>query len=233
MPTLEIRRAGLRPEYAAMTFNYLLGIMLWPVECDARRDFMRTCAAGWKIDLNTAVPGLQSDIELLLNEAIDVPSREFLSQQMRPRLARGCRVGLELARAIGNSTWANPSSTRVSIKRLRADITTPELRKLHPWMDVGEKTLQKDSLEFRQVAHLWGAYQISNFERFDLFRPARLAEFLTLSEYVHARALQVRTSKGDTLITRKVDSWRPPSRAPLPEVTLPLLSTENDINSNS
>jgi hypothetical protein len=114
MPTLEIRRARLRPEYAAMTFNYLLGIMLWPVECDARRDFMRTCAAGWKIDLNTAVPGLQSDIELLLNEAIDVSPRESLSQQMRPRLARGERVGLELAKAIAEATWGNPARAGVN-----------------------------------------------------------------------------------------------------------------------
>lgn len=221
MPTLEIRRAGLRPEYAAMTFNYLLGIMLWPVECDARRDFMRTCAAGWKIDLNTAVPGLQSDIELLLNEAIDVPSREFLSQQMRPRIARGYRVGEELAAAIGLATWANPARARVSIKSLRAELTMPERRKLHSAMNVSEKTLQKDSLEFRRVAHLWGALYISCADEYDLFRPDRLAEFLALSEGLRVRALQVPTIKGDMLLGREVDSWKPPSWLTLPAVSLP------------
>jgi len=221
MPTLEIRRARLRPEYAAMTFNYLLGIMLWPVECDARRDFMRTCAAGWKIDLNTAVPGLQSDIELLLNEAIDVSPRESLSQQMRPRLARGERVGLELAKAIAEATWGNPARARVSIKSLRGEMTTPERRKLHPAMDVSEKTLQKDSLEFRSVAHLWGAACISHTEGCDFFRPARLAEFLALSEGLRIRALQVPTLKGDMLLSRDLDSWRPPSWLTLPTVIVP------------
>jgi hypothetical protein len=113
MPTLEIGRAGLRTEYAAMTHNYLIGIMIWEVECDARREFMRTCAAGWKIELNAAVPGLQSDTDLLLNEAIGVQSPEFLSQQMRPRIARGYRVGEELAAAIGLATWANPARASV------------------------------------------------------------------------------------------------------------------------
>ena len=97
----------------------------------------------------------------------------------------------------------------------------PERRKLHPAMDVSEKTLQKDSLEFRSVAHLWGAACISHTEGCDFFRPARLAEFLALSEGLRIRALQVPTLKGDMLLSRDLDSWRPPSWLTLPTVIVP------------
>jgi len=86
---------------------------------------------------------------------------------------------------------------------------------------VSEKTLQKDSLEFRRVAHLWGALYISCADEYDLFRPDRLAEFLALSEGLRVRALQVPTIKGDMLLGREVDSWKPPSWLTLPAVSLP------------
>ena len=42
MPTLEITRRGLAPDHASATFDYVLSIMLWPIECEMRREFQRT-----------------------------------------------------------------------------------------------------------------------------------------------------------------------------------------------
>jgi hypothetical protein len=223
MPTLEITNAGLAPEAAPMTLNYLLGIMIWPAECDARREFLRTLTAQRRRDLFAVAPETADPAEILevMDELASVRSPESLKENMQSRIERGSRVGEEFAAAIGIATWVKPGSL-VSIKNLRWRMTTSQRRAAHPAMNVGEKQLEKDSREFRAVCHLWGALHINNIEQLGLFCPSRLAEFLSLSEWVRSAGLRVRTKKGDPLLAPGSDSWRPPISLELPHCSLSL-----------
>jgi hypothetical protein len=73
MPTLAITRAGLAPAHAVATLDYLLSIMLWPVECDMRQHFLRAAAAHRRAAAAIAVPGIPADLGLYAELATIIP----------------------------------------------------------------------------------------------------------------------------------------------------------------
>lgn len=218
MPTLQITRAGLAPEHAAATLDYVTSIMLWPLECDMRTEFQRTCAAGRRAAAAVAVPGLAAEPGLY-SELEDILPPRILKKELQPQLGRGFRVGEFYASACGLTAWERPGKP-ISIKQLRGQMTTEARRKAHPAMDVGDKLLERDLHDFRSVATLWAAGHISMAENLGLFCPKRISEFLSLSEWVRAKLLQGLTKKGDPLLPGDVDIWRVPPFLTLPSVSL-------------
>ena len=218
MPTLEITRAGLAPQHADATNHYIFSIMLWPVECDARREFQRSCAALRRADAAAAVPGMPADPDLFRELAEIVPLR-ILENELMPQYHRGLRVSYFYAAACGIATWGQPGIP-LSIKRLRDKITEPAHRALHPALDVGDKLLERDLRDFRSVSMLWAAAHVSAAEQLHVFRADRLAEFLALAEWLRTLAFKARTLKGEPLLSPDVDLWRPPSWLKLPSVQL-------------
>lgn len=167
MPTLEIRRAGLAPEYATATIDYLISVLIWPAECDERVEFMRTCAVGRMAALGAAVPAMLQGIapEDLLEA---MPSR-VLGAWMEPRIYRGAAAGEFYATAVARRELGQ----LVSIASLREAMTTPDRRRLHPGADIGDTTLEGTLRDFRAVAHLGATDQAGQLAAVGGANPAR------------------------------------------------------------
>ena len=164
MPELEITAAGLEVEHARATCDYLFAVMLWPTECDARTEFLRTRSIVSAIEAAKAAAGIGKATALDLAEqalSAQPPARQLPEIERRSQL--GVQVGEFFAAAwqVGEMKEAGyhlrhiarrdggvehrvdplgdlPAPT-VSVKQLRGLMTTPARRRLHRAV-VGEKT---------------------------------------------------------------------------------------------
>lgn len=218
MPTLEITAASFAPEHAAATFDYIRGIMLWPTDCDDRREFYRTAAADRKRRAAAAAPGLPIEPGLH-DDLFDAQPWRVLKPVIMVRQHIGLRVGYFFAAAVGIPTWGTPGKA-LSVGELLGKVALADAKRrrpaLHPALDVGVKVLERDLRDFQSVRTLWAAAHISATEGVDAFRPHRLADFLALTEWVRGLALAVRTKKGTPLLLPDTDVWRPPTGLDLP-----------------
>jgi hypothetical protein len=222
MPTLEITRAGFRPEHAMMTRNYLLSIMLWPVECDQRREFMRTCELAVAIDATKAVPGAAG------GNAAELAERAFNVRRPvdhQPEIDRRTKIGAQIGEFYATAWVYGEIDRPFSVKAIRGALTTPARRKLHPAV-MGDKSLEAALREYRPVATLWAASYIQRAEGIDDEAPCalnRLAEFLALAESVRAIATSLPLlNRSPGVLSRQDDVWRPPPYLHLPKVSLRL-----------
>jgi len=220
MPELKITAAGLGVEHARATCDYLLAIMLWPIECDARTEFLRTCSIGSAIEAAKAAPGIGEAT------ALDLAERAFFAAppaQHEPEVQRRKYLGLQVGEFFA-AAWVRGGEMNepVSVKQLRGLMTTPARRRLHPAV-VGEKTFENILREFRPAATLWAAKYVMFREGIDRTAPSpgMLMEFLALAE----RARRIVTSlplrsRRDPLLSSETDLWRVPSWLQLPPVAL-------------
>ena len=222
MPTLEITRAGLGPEHAMATRNYLLSVMLWPRERDAaeRAEFMRTCAAAEAADKAVAVPAMgAAGLGDLLRQTIEArPPRDFEAE-----ISRREKIGLQIGEYYA-VLWQPAALKRVgvmaepySVKQLQGAMTSPRRRALHPDVIKSDKTLESVLADFRPAACLWAAQFIRYRESIDHEAPCapdRILDFLAYAE-------SVRQLVGPALRSLSSDDlWRPPAWLRLRHVVL-------------
>jgi hypothetical protein len=91
MPILQIGRGGLSAEHAAATFDYVISVMIWPTECDMRREFQRSCGIARRTEAAAAVPGLPVGGDLF-KEALAAWPPDLLAREARPQIERGFGV---------------------------------------------------------------------------------------------------------------------------------------------
>lgn len=219
MPTLKITRRGLAPDYLRATFEYLLGVMLWPADEDRRDEYLHTCAAMRHADLAAAVPGAFTAAEMVssLQEAALARAPADWREEMISRLHRGLLVGLYFARCWNRAV----TGERVVIKELHALMTSTEFRAQHPSVDLGPKALEAAIRQFRPAGPLWGAVVILREERGEMFTPEAVADLLGTAE--HVRRLAAATplqGRSGALLPADVDVWRPPAWLQIPELRL-------------
>jgi hypothetical protein len=217
-PTLQITRAGLRPEHAAATRNYLLSVMLWPAECDARTEFMKTCAAAAAVDAAEAVPGAPLSPELL-QHVLQARSPKDHQNEVNRRITIGAQVGEFYARASQDAEFEQP----FSVGEIRRRMTSPARRKLHPAV-LGDKSLEAALREFRPSAPLWAASHVIHAEHGEVevpCRPDQILDFLGYAERIRMRvsALKLR-HQHEPLLPPSADVWRPPTWMTLPPLRL-------------
>lgn len=217
MPTLQITRAGMAPEHAMATCNYLLSLMLWPVECDDRTEFLQTCAAAAAIDAARAVPGAAHSPDLI-EQALRARRPADFQQVIDRRVQLGLQVGEYYA-----SAWQHtlpemelPPFVAGEARRL---MTSPQRRALHSGV-LGEKSLENVLREFRPAACLWAARFILEAENMDHAFPCapdRIPEFLGLAEWVRRQLSQAGVGRRrEPLLPPDADVWRPPAWLNLP-----------------